>query len=110
MALVLLLPLVLIGVAALAAFICVRRSSLHITSAGVAFQNYPQTPKLIPLQQVERFEAAVPAGNFASLRPATAVLVLRDGSRLPVRRIEAPDAGYGIEALNARIGELRRVL
>jgi hypothetical protein len=35
--------------------------------------------------------------------------VLTDGSRLPVRRIEAHDAGYGVEALNARIAELRRL-
>jgi hypothetical protein len=103
------MPFVVIGIAALAAIICVRCSSLRITSAGVEVRNYPQTPKLVPLSQVERFEATVPVGNFASLRPATAALVLTDGSRLPVRRIEARDAGYGIDALNARITQLRRL-
>jgi hypothetical protein len=102
------MPLAIIGVAAVAAIVCVRCSSLRITSAGVEVRNYPQTPRLVPLSQVERFEATVPVGNFASLRPATAVLVLTDGSRLPVRRIEAPDAGYGVDALNARINQLRR--
>jgi hypothetical protein len=105
--LVLLAPLVIIGIAALAAIVSVRRSSLHITSDGVEVRNYPQPPKLVPLSKVDRFEATVRAGNFASLRPATAVLVLTDGSRLPVRRIEARDAGYGVDALNARLTQLR---
>lgn len=109
MALVLLMPFVVIGIAALAAIVSVRCSSLGITSAGVEVRNYPQAPKLIPLSQVERFEETVRVGNFASLRPATAVLVLTDGSRLPVRRIEARDAGYGVDALNTRIAQLRRV-
>jgi hypothetical protein len=102
------MPFALIGIAALAAIVCVRWSYLQITSAGVEFRNYPQAPKLVPLDQVERFEETVPVGNFASLRPATAVLVLTDGSRLPVRSIHAPDAGDGVDALNARITQLRR--
>ena len=106
-AVLLLMPLVLIGGAALAAFVSVRRSYLRITSGGVEVRNYPQAPKIVPISQVERFEAAVQVGGFASVRPTTAVLVLTDGSRLPVRRIEAPDAGYGVDALNARIAELR---
>ena len=109
MGLVLLIPVVVIAIAALAAIVCVRFSSLDITSAGVEVRNYPQSPQLFPLAQVERFEATVPVGNFAGLRPSTAVLVLTDGSRLPVRRIEARDAGYGVDALNARIIQLRRV-
>jgi hypothetical protein len=106
--LVLLLPFAVIGVAALAAVVCVRRSYLRITSAGVEIRNYPQAPKLIPLARVERFEPTVPVGNFPSLRPATAALVLTDGSRLPVRRVEAGDAGHGVDALNAYISRLRR--
>ena len=108
MVLVLLMPLVVIGIVALAAFVSVRFSSLRISSAGVEVRNYPQAPKLVPLAQVERFEEAARVGNFASLRPATAVLVLTDGTRLPVRKIEAPDAGNGVRALNARVAELRR--
>ena len=108
MDLVLLMPLVVIGVVALAAIVSVRFSSLRITGAGVEIRNYPQAPKLVPLSQVQGFEATVRAGNFASIRPATAVLVLTDGSRVPVRKIEAPDAGHGIDALNARIAQLRR--
>jgi hypothetical protein len=102
------MPLVVIGIAALAAIVSVRGSSLRITGAGVEVRNYPQAPKLVPLSQVEHFEATARAGNFASIRPATAVLVLTDGSRLPVRRIEAPDAGHGVDALNARVAQLRR--
>jgi hypothetical protein len=107
--LVLLLPVVLIGIAALAAIVSVRFSYLRITSAGVEIRNYPQPPNLVPLSQVERFESTVRAGNFARIQPATAVLVLKDGSRLPVRRIEAPDAGHGVDALNARVAQLRGV-
>jgi hypothetical protein len=107
--LILMMPFVVIGIAALAAIVSVRCSHLGITSAGIEVRNYPQAPKLIPLSQVERFEEAVRIGNFSSLRPATAVLVLTDGSRLPVRRIEARDAGYGVDALNARLTQLRLV-
>ena len=101
------MPFLVIGIAGLAAIVSVRCSSLRITSSGVEVRNYPQASKLVPLSQVDRFEESVRVGNFASLRPATAVLVLTDGSRLPVRRIEARDAGYGVEALNTRISELR---
>jgi hypothetical protein len=103
------MPFVVVGIVALAAIVSVRCSCLGITSAGVEIRNYPQAPKLVPLSQVKRFEETVRVGNFASLRPATAVLVLTDGSRLPVRRIDARDAGYGVDALNARISQLRRV-
>jgi hypothetical protein len=106
-ALVLLLPFVVVGIAALAAIVSVRCSSLSISSAGVEVRNYPQAPKLVPLARVERFEETERVGNFSSLRPATAVLVLTDGSRLPVRRIEARHAGHGVDALNARIAQLR---
>jgi len=103
------MPFVIVVIAALAAIVSVRCSSLAITRDGVEVRNYPQAPKLVPLSQVDRFEEAARVGNFSSLRPATAVLVLTDGSRLPVRRIEARDAGNGVEALNARLSEMRRI-
>src|SRR5438105_14322665 len=102
-----LIPAILIGAAALAAVVCVRCSSLRITGAGVEIRNYPQAPKLIPLERVERFEATTAVGNFSSLRPETGALVLTDGSRLPVRRLGAPEAGNGIDALNKRVESLR---
>jgi hypothetical protein len=34
--------------------------------------------------------------------------VLIDGSRTPVRRLDAPDAGHGVDALNARLDALRK--
>jgi hypothetical protein len=101
------IPLLLIGAAAIAAAISVRRSWLRISADGVEVRNYPQPPKLIPLSAVDRFEATPPAGNLSSVRPKTAVLVLTDGSRIPVRRVDAPDAGYGVDALNARVQSLR---
>jgi hypothetical protein len=101
------IPAGLIGAAALAAVVCTRCSSLRITSAGVEIRNYPQSPKLILLTRVERFEATTPVGNFSSLRPETGVLVLTDGSRLPVRKLSAPEAGTGIDALNNRVDSLR---
>jgi hypothetical protein len=102
------IPLILIGGAAIAAAVSVRRSWLRITADGVEIRNYPQPPRLIPLTQVDRFEPTPPAGNLSSVRPKTAVLVLSDGTRIPVRRLDAPDAGYGVDALNARIAALRR--
>lgn len=107
MGLVLLLPFIFVGIAAIAAVVSVRRSSLRITNDGVEIRNYPQAAKLIPLVRVEHFEATTRSGNFSSLRPATAVLVLTDGSRVPVRTISSPDAGHGIDALNNRLEALR---
>jgi hypothetical protein len=101
------LPLIVLALAAGAAFVSVRGSTLRIDAAGVAFRNYPQAPQTVPLDRVVRFEEAQAVGNFASLRPATAVLVLTDGTRLPVRSITAPDAGVGVDALNARLDALR---
>ena len=107
MVVVLLFPVALVVAVAVAAAVVVWRSSLRITSAGVEIHNYPQSPKLIPLAQVRYFEATPRVGNFASLRPATAVLVLTDGSRVAVRSVAAPEAGIGIDALNRRVESLR---
>ena len=107
MVVVLLAPVALVVAAALAAGLVVWRSSLRITSAGVEIHNFPQSPRLIPLAQVGHFEAMPRVGNFASLRPATAVLVLTDGSRVAVRSVAAPEAGIGIDALNRRVESLR---
>jgi hypothetical protein len=106
---VLVAPIVLVVVVAVVALVFVGRSSLHITSAGVEIRNYPQQAKLIPLARVRQFEATPRAGNFKSARPDTAVLVLTDGSRLPVRKITAPDAGAGVDALNRRVEALREL-
>ena len=102
-----LLPVAVLGAVAIAALISVRCSSVRITFAGVEFRNYPQPPKLIPLAQIARFEAPVPVGNFSSARPRTGVLILTDGTRLPVRSLSEPEAGYGIDALNKRLESLR---
>jgi hypothetical protein len=102
-----LIPLVVLGVAAVLAMVSVRRSTVHITTAGVEYRNYPQASQSVPLEQVARFEDAVAVGNFSGLRPATAVLVLTDGSRLPVRSLTDPEAGHGVAALNARVHALR---
>lgn len=100
-------PLVLIVAAALASFVFVRLSTLRITNDGVEIRNYPQTPKTIPLAEVDRFVPAERVGMFSGLRPATAVLVLTNGTRVPVRSLGEPEAGYGIEALNQRLTALR---
>lgn len=102
-----LLPVVVLVAAAIAALVSVRRSSVRITAAGVEFRNYPQPAKLIPLEQVARFEAPISVGNFPSVRPQTGVLVLTDGSRLAVRSVSEPEAGHGIDALNARLEAVR---
>jgi hypothetical protein len=104
---VLLLPFVFVVLAVIAAVLCVTFSTLQITRAGVEVRNYPQAAKVIPLAQVDHFEATPRVGNFKSLRPATAALVLNDGTRVPVRKIAAPDAGHGVDALNRRVESLR---
>jgi hypothetical protein len=105
--LILLLPFVFAGLAAIAAVVCVRLSTLRITNAGVEVRNYPQAAKQFPLEQVGQFEATPRVGNFSFLRPATATLVLANGSRVPVRTIFSPDAGHGVDALNKRVESLR---
>jgi len=101
-------PVALIVAAAIAAVVSVHGSWLRISAAGVEFRNYPQPAKLVPLAQVDRFEATPKVGNFSSVRPRTGVLVLSNGTRIPVRRMAAPDAGVGVDALNARVEALRR--
>ncbi|MBK5288383.1 MAG: hypothetical protein JJE46_07945 [Acidimicrobiia bacterium] len=105
--LVLVLPVVIVVAAAVAAFVSVRNSSLRITAAGVEIRNYPQAPTTVPLQRVKHFEPTPSVGNFSGLRPTTGVLVLTDGTRMVVRKLSDPDAGTGIDALNARIASLR---
>ena len=102
-----LLPVVLLAAAAIAALVSVRRSTVRITPAGVEFRNYPQAERVIPLADVVRFEPSVATGNLASTRPKTAVLVLVDGRRMAVRSLTDPNAGSGVEALNARLKILR---
>jgi len=104
---VLMLPFIFVIGAVIAAVVCVRLSSLRITSAGVEVRNYPQAAKLIPLSEVANFEATTATGNFKSLRPKTSVLILTDGTRVPVRTISEPDAGIGVPALNKRVESLR---
>jgi hypothetical protein len=41
------------------------------------------------------------------VRPATAALVLVDGSRVPVRKLRDCSGAYGVDALNARLAALR---
>jgi hypothetical protein len=102
-----LFPLALIALTALAASVSVRRSTLRISVDGVEVRNYPQPVRVVPLGSVDHFADAERVGFLASLRPATAVLVLTDGSRVPVRSLREPEAGYGIDALNERLARVR---
>jgi hypothetical protein len=103
-----LLPIAVLAAAAVAALIVKRRSTLRITPGAVEFRNYPQPPRSVPLAHVAAFDEPTRVGFLASLRPGTAVLVLVDGSRVPVRTDFDPDAGYGVDALNARLEWARR--
>ncbi len=107
MAFVLLLPFIIAGVIAVIAVTFTRLSTLRITSDGVELRNYPQAARTIPLDEVGQFEETPKVGNFAFLRPKTAALVLKDGTRVPVRTVASPDAGFGIDALNQRLASLR---
>lgn len=102
------IPLALIGAAAIAAFLSVRLSSLRITRDGVEIHNAWQAPTVVPLAAVLRFEEAERVGMFSFVRPKTGVLVVDDGTRLAVRVLADPEAGIGVDALNARVESLRR--
>jgi hypothetical protein len=102
-----LLPLLLIAAAAVAAMISIRNSSVRLTAAGVEVANHRQPPRFVPLDQVDHFEPPAPVGWLSSVRPSTGVLVLTDGSRVVVRNITDPEAGRGVDALNARLARLR---
>lgn len=101
------LPLLLILAAWIAARVSVRGSRLEIAVEGVTVANHRRPRITVPLAEVERFEASARVGFLAGIRPPTCVLVRRDGARIPVRRIDAPGAGHGVEALNGRIRSLR---
>jgi hypothetical protein len=99
-------PVILIAGAALVSWLFVRRSSVRITSEGVEIRNYPQDIKVVPLDAVDRFVETERSGTFKSLRPATATLVLLDGTRVPVRSL-GDGAVFGVDALNDRVAALR---
>jgi hypothetical protein len=103
----LLFPVILIGATGVLSFVFVRLSTVRITGVGVEYRNYPQESKVVALAQVDRFVPAARVGMFSFLRPATAVLVLTDGSRVAVRALGEPEAGYGIDALNHRLDAVR---
>lgn len=101
------LPLVLIGAAAAAAYVSIRNSTLRITADGVEVANHRQPVRAVPLVDAERFEERPHVGFLSSLAPSAAVLVLTDGRRIPVRSTTDVESGaHGIDALNARLHEL----
>jgi hypothetical protein len=105
-----LLPGALLAIVAIVAVLTVRRSSLRITEAAVVFRNYPQPERVVPLADVDGFDEPTRVGFLSSLRPRTVVLVLTDGSRIPVRTAAEPEAGVGVDALNDRLERVRRDL
>jgi hypothetical protein len=102
------LPLVLIAAAWIAARRSVRNSRLHLTPDGVIVENHRRPRVVVPIADADHFEPPTTTGPFSGLRPPTCVLVRTDGTRVPVRTIAAPEAGIGIDALNARLATLRR--
>lgn len=102
-----LFPVVLISGAAGTSFLFVRLSTLRMSTAGVEIRNYPQATRVVALDAAERFEPVEGSGWLGFLRPQTAALVLRDGSRVPVRALQTDDGVVGVDALNARLTRLR---
>jgi hypothetical protein len=105
---IVLLPVVLVVAAFVVSYGAVRASSLCITSHGIEFRNYPQPPRTVPLDDVERFVETERVGIIAGLRPATAALWMRDGSRVPIRSVRDCSGAHGVDALNARLADERR--
>jgi len=101
------LPLALIAGAWIAARISVRNSRLSITRDGVIVENHRRPRIVVPIAQADHFEPSAAVGLFSGMRPPTSVLVRTDGTRVPVRTIAAPEAGIGVDALNARLTSLR---
>ena len=62
----LVIPLVVVALAAGAAFVSIRNSTLRITAAGVEFRNYPQATQTVPLPQ------AAPKARTACVRTSRA--------------------------------------
>jgi hypothetical protein len=100
-------PVILVAAAAVVSFTFVRLSTLSVTNVGVAFRNFPQPEREIPLEHVDRFVPAERVGFLASVRPETAVLLLRDGSRVPVRSIREQHGVTGVDAVNLRLAQVR---
>ena len=67
----------------------------------------PQPPRTVPLDDVERFVETERVGIIAGLRPATAALWMRDGSRVPIRSVRDCSGAHGVDALNARLAQVR---
>ena len=101
------LPLALILGAWIAARVSVRNSRLSLTTTGIVIDNHRRPRVVVPIAEAVRFEPAPSTGPFAGLRPATCVLVRTDGTRIPVRTVASPEAGIGVDALNARLATLR---
>jgi hypothetical protein len=104
---VLLLPVVLIVGAFVVSYGAVYASKLCITTAGIELRNYPQPARVVPLDAVDRFLETPRVGVIAGLRPATAALAMRDGTRVPVRTVRDCSGAQGVDALNARLAQVR---
>ena len=107
MGFLLLLPVLLIAAAAVASIVFVRLSTLRVSADGVEIRNFPQDTRVVPLEQVDRFVETERSGGLGFLRPATATLLLVDGTRVPVRSLRERDGAYGVDELNARLARLR---
>jgi hypothetical protein len=62
---------------------------------------------VIPLRDAERFVESERVGWVQHVRPATALLVLSDGTRVPVHKLRDCSGAYGVDALNDRLAALR---
>ncbi len=100
-------PLILVAGVAVVAYVFVAMSTLCMTNEGVELRNFPQEPRVIPLDDVHRFVETERVGVIAHVRPATGALVLNDGTRVPVRKLRDCSGAYGVDELNARLAALR---
>ncbi len=105
-----LLPLVgvvLVGVVGLLRVYAMRASSLVIDADGVAIRNWPRSVRRVPLSAVDRFDQEARDRGWNQVRRVSAVLLLKDGSELPVRSLGDPEDHHGLAALNNRLNAVR---
>ena len=104
-------PLVPLSMLAGAVLIPVARRSLshfQIDGDALVVDNFPGRMHRIPLADVDRFDSVASARSRAQMRRVKAVVVLTNGSTVPVLALGNPETAGSTTALNNWLEALRR--